>query len=287
MGGHDRGQAGPPDRLEGPRLDPRLDRAGGPSQCPLHRPGGPVPDRRSRLGEPGRRAHLGLHLRRPAVQDHAAGVPVVQLGARRLSGRHHGLRGHRRRRRPGRHPPRSLRHAAVLRLQHGRLLQPLALHGPHRQQPAADLPGQLVPQGFERQVHVAGLRREHAGADVDRRSRARPRPGHRKPVRHGPHLRRHPVGRPGLPQGQVPGADEHRPRGRHRRGPQPGGTVRQVPRPPAQGVHLPARTPEVPPVALARHLEPGRRGLTCEGAPEGAPFHLGTIRGGQSALSAA
>ena len=52
---------------------------------------------------------------------------------------------------------------------------PLAQRRPQGRQPAAHLPRQLVPQGRERQVHVAGLRREHARAEVDRRSRARPR----------------------------------------------------------------------------------------------------------------
>jgi phosphoenolpyruvate carboxykinase (GTP) len=41
----------------------------------------------------------------------------------------------------------------------------------HRQ-PAEDLPGELVPPGRERQVPVAGLRREHARAQVGRRPRA-------------------------------------------------------------------------------------------------------------------
>ena len=38
-----------------------------------------------------------------------------------------------------------------------------------------DLPRELVPQGRGRQIHLAGLRREHAGAEVDRRPRPRPR----------------------------------------------------------------------------------------------------------------
>ena len=41
---------------------------------------------------------------------------------------------------------------------------------------AEDLPRQLVPQGRERQVHLARLRPEHARAQVDRRPRARSRP---------------------------------------------------------------------------------------------------------------
>ncbi len=44
-------------------------------------------------------------------------------------------------------PPRPHGHAAVLRLPHGRLLQPLARHRPPASQPAAALPGELVPQG--------------------------------------------------------------------------------------------------------------------------------------------
>ena len=38
-------------------------------------------------------------------------------------------------------------------------------------------PCELVPQGWRRPVPVAGLSREHAGAQVDRRSRSRPRAG--------------------------------------------------------------------------------------------------------------
>ena len=36
--------------------------------------------------------------------------------------------------------------------------------------PPQDLPRQLVPQGRERQVRLAGLRREHARAEMDRRA---------------------------------------------------------------------------------------------------------------------
>ena len=50
-------------------------------------------------------------------------------------------------------------------------------------QAAADLPRQLVPQGRERQVHLARLRREHAGAEVDRRPGQRPGRRRREPVR--------------------------------------------------------------------------------------------------------
>ena len=60
-----------------------------------------------------------------------AGLPEPRLGARRVRGRHHGLRDDRRRHGPGgRGAPRPHGHAALLRLQHGRLLRPLAAHGP-------------------------------------------------------------------------------------------------------------------------------------------------------------
>ena len=52
-----------------------------------------------------------------------------------------------------------------------------------RTQAAENLPRQLVPQGRERQVHLAGLRPEHAGAEVDRRPGTRPRGRRREPVR--------------------------------------------------------------------------------------------------------
>ena len=64
------------------------------------------------------------------VHHRAAGDRGPQLGRGRVHGRHHGLGNHRRRRGPaGRGAARSLRHAAVLRLQHERLLQPLAATG--------------------------------------------------------------------------------------------------------------------------------------------------------------
>ena len=47
---------------------------------------------------------------------------------------------------------------------------------------------QLVPQGRRRQVRLAGLRREHARAEVDARPRRRPRRRRRAAVRHQPAL---------------------------------------------------------------------------------------------------
>ena len=90
-----------------------------PAQCPVDRPG---------LGGSGtacRSRAIIFGGRR--VDQRAAGLPGVQLGARRLRRRHHGLGDDRRRRRQGRRgAPRPDGHAAVLRLPHGRLLQPLA-----------------------------------------------------------------------------------------------------------------------------------------------------------------
>ena len=78
---------------------------------------------------------------------------------------------HRRRRQPA---PRPLRHAALLRLQHGRLLSALAGDGrPPGRQGAAHLLRQLVPQDARGQVALAGLRREQPRPQVDVRSRRR------------------------------------------------------------------------------------------------------------------
>ena len=82
------GRASPGRRLEG---------EGGASQQPLHRAHDQQPEPRARGRRPARRAHQRHHLRRPARHDHAAGVPGVQLGARRLCRRHDGLRDDRRR----------------------------------------------------------------------------------------------------------------------------------------------------------------------------------------------
>ena len=66
---------------------------------------------------------------------------------------------------------RPVRDAAVLRLQHGGLLGPLARHRPQAGRPAAsDLPGQLVPQERRGQVHVARLRREQPRHRMDLRA---------------------------------------------------------------------------------------------------------------------
>ena len=112
------------------------------------------------------------------------------MGARCVHGV--GLRfgNHRRGARAGRRAaPRPVRHAAVLRLQHGRLFCPLAfLCATHRsRQTAEDLFRELVPQGRGRQMALARLWRKQPGAQMDLRTRRRHGPGaknpHRQPAR--------------------------------------------------------------------------------------------------------
>ena len=115
------------DRLEGPGLDPRVRHPRRPPERPLHRPGRPVPVDRPRVGGPRRRADLGDPLRRPPRHQRPAGDRGLRLAARHLPRLDHELREDRRRRRHRRRAAlRPLRHAPVLWLQHGRLLQALA-----------------------------------------------------------------------------------------------------------------------------------------------------------------
>ncbi len=94
---------------------------------------------------------------------------------------------------------RPLRHAALLRLQHGRLLRPLAEHRGRRRPGEApqDLLRQLVPQGRGRTLAVARLRRELPGARVGVRAGQRDRRGHRDPHRVHPGSGGHRHRRPG------------------------------------------------------------------------------------------
>ncbi len=127
VGGPDRRAAGAPDRLEGPRLDPGQRRARGPPELPLHHARLAVPDHRCRMAGPQGRADLGDPVRRPPRHRGAAGHRVAELAARRLPRRQRRLGEDRRGRGQGRRAaPRPVRDAAVLRLQHGRLLRPLA-----------------------------------------------------------------------------------------------------------------------------------------------------------------
>jgi phosphoenolpyruvate carboxykinase (GTP) len=105
---------------------------------------------------------------RPPRHDDALDFPGVQLGSRRLSRRDGRLRDDRRRRRharPG--APRSDGHAAVLRLQHGRLFCALAGNAPARETSAARFPRELVSQKRRREISLARLQRQHARAEMD------------------------------------------------------------------------------------------------------------------------
>ena len=100
------------------------------SERALHGAGVAMSVDRRRLGKSGGRADRRVHLRRPALEHGAARDRSAQLGGRRLHGRDDGLRNHGRRGGPaGRRASRSVRDAAVLRLQHERLLRPLAEDG--------------------------------------------------------------------------------------------------------------------------------------------------------------
>ena len=102
--------------------DPRRSR-----QRPLHRAGRPGSGHRPELGRPGRRADRRDHVRRPPGHHRAARPRGLRLGARRLPRLDHELRDDRRGLRHDRQAAlRPVRDAAVLRLQHGRLLGPLA-----------------------------------------------------------------------------------------------------------------------------------------------------------------
>ena len=127
----------------------------------------------------------------------------VFIGATIVVGEDRRRRGHRRRA-----APRPVRDAAVLRLQHGRLLGPLAVGraaATRRRQAAADLPGELVPQGRRRQLPLARLRREQPRARLGRSTGSSgvgdavdtpigrdARAGRTRPRRPGPRRRRRP-----------------------------------------------------------------------------------------------
>ena len=134
----------------------------------------------------------------------ATAVPLVVeallLAARRVPRRVHGVGEDRRRRRPGRAAaPRPVRDAAVLRLQHGRLLRPLAVgRGHDRPGPAAaHLSRQLVPQEPRRPVRLAGLRGQQPRPEMDLPAAIRPGRGRAHPHRRPARLRRPGHQRPG------------------------------------------------------------------------------------------
>ena len=169
VGGHERRQAGSRHRLARSAVDAGDRDTRRAPQRPVHRPGRAVPVDRAGMAGPGRRADQRHPVRRPPAHDGAARHAGVRLGARRVPRLDHGQRDHRRTARRRRQA--ALRpdgDAAVLRVQHGRLL--LALAGDreeHRRgEPAEDLLRQLVPTRRRRPLPVARIRREQPRAEV-------------------------------------------------------------------------------------------------------------------------
>ena len=128
VGGHDREPPDARDRLARQRLDARI-RGRRPRTRTRASPSPPAqaPSIAAEWEDPAGRADRRLPLRRPPRDHRAARARGVRLGARRVPGRDDGLRD-----RPPPPPagrpaaPRPVRDAAVLRLQHGRLLRALA-----------------------------------------------------------------------------------------------------------------------------------------------------------------
>ena len=95
---------------------------------------------------------------------------------------------------------------------------PLAGHGQDGQSAAQNLPGQLVPQGPRGALHLARVRRKHAGSQMGRRAGQGHRPGRARAVRPDAAAPGPALGRPGVRPRQLPGADHHRAAGRAGRG---------------------------------------------------------------------
>ncbi len=181
VGGSDEGASGPFDRLARQRLDARVRRPRGAPECTLHDAGRPGPGDRARVGGPQGRTDRRDAVRRSPLDRRAARDGGLRLGARRVPRRGDELGEDGRRRRHGRRAAlRPVRDAPLLRLQHGRLLRPLAGDGPPPGCAAAeDLLRQLVSQGRGRALPLARLRRELAGALVGVRALRRARRGDR------------------------------------------------------------------------------------------------------------
>ena len=240
---------------------------GSPRRAPqlaLHGERRAVPADRRRLGCPAGRAARRHPVRRPPRDERPARRRGDRLDARRLHGLEHLVRAHRRRRGHGRRAaPRPVRDAAVLRLQHGRLLRPLAQGRPEAalRPRAARLPGELVPQGLGRPVPLARLRRQRPRHRLDhpphRRRGRRGREPDRPPAAHrGPRPRRHrrAAGRPRR-------AVRDRPRVVAARGRPHRGVLRDLRRPRPRAAVGRARRAALPAASAAQPLgsEPRRR----------------------------
>src|SRR6266704_1034648 len=132
-------------QLEGRKVG-QLKGRGGASECALHRAGQPVAEHFTEVGRAGGGADLGVYFWRTARSRGAARIRIVQLAARRVCWRDDGVGddgGGDGRRRD--HATRPYGDAAVLRLQHGRLLQALAGDGKENSETAEDISCELVP----------------------------------------------------------------------------------------------------------------------------------------------
>src|SRR5256885_226130 len=136
-----------------------------PSELALHRALPAVPVDRAQLGRSAGRAHLRAHLRLAALERDPARLRELRLDPRRLPrlGDVHGDDGgdHGQGRRGA---PRPDGDAAVLRLQHGRLLRPLARDGGEAGHAAAPPPRELGSPRRRRPLPLARVLREHARA---------------------------------------------------------------------------------------------------------------------------
>ena len=164
-----------------PQIGKETGSKGGASQRALHGARVAVPVHRSDVGRSQWRADQRVDLWRTTGAYHAAGVPGVQLERGRVCGRDHGLGNHGSGGRSDRQgAARPDGDAAVLRLSHGRLFPALDHDAEITERDAPNFSRELVPQGCERQVSVAGIQREHAGAEMDRGSRCKAGPARKR-----------------------------------------------------------------------------------------------------------